>query len=125
MNNEAKEKLRKLDPYFDQVEAALDQFYAGKPVTEYCLVNGERLVVERSQRLGRIRVQAAISCFARSNLSRDQTVRGHSGFHLRTFLLRMQPERRCLTCEVVVKRRIRWDRFVSSRQNGLSNIART
>jgi len=54
----AKEKLRKLDPYFDQVEAALDQFYAGKPVTEYCSANGERLVVERSQRLGRIRVQA-------------------------------------------------------------------
>jgi hypothetical protein len=53
-----REKMRQKDPHFDQVEAALDQFAAGGPVTERCAANGERIVVERSDRLGKIRVRA-------------------------------------------------------------------
>ncbi len=53
-----RDAMRRKDPHFDQVEAALDQFAAGKPVTERCSANGERIVVERSDRLGKIRVRA-------------------------------------------------------------------
>lgn len=53
-----REAMRRKDPHFDQVEAALDQFAAGKPVTERCSANGERIIVERSDRLGQIRVRA-------------------------------------------------------------------
>lgn len=53
-----KDRMRKQDPHFDQVEAALDRFYAGKPITDCCSANGERIVVERSDRLGQIRVRA-------------------------------------------------------------------
>lgn len=53
-----RETMRRKDPHFDQVEAALEQFAAGKPVTERCSANGERIVVERSDRLGQLRVRA-------------------------------------------------------------------
>ena len=55
---QAKEHMRKLDPFFDQVEAALDQFYTGQRVTEILSANGKRIVVERSKRIGRIRLRA-------------------------------------------------------------------
>ena len=53
-----RQRLREKDPDFDRVEAALDQFAGGEPVTERCAANGERIVVERSDRLGKIRVRA-------------------------------------------------------------------
>lgn len=53
-----RDKMREKDPHFDQVELALDQFATGKPVTELCSTNGARIVVERSAKLGKIRVRA-------------------------------------------------------------------
>jgi len=53
-----KDRLRKGDPFFDEIEAALDQFGTGGAVTERCSANGQQIVVERSYRLGRLRVRA-------------------------------------------------------------------
>lgn len=58
ISEQFKEHLRKSDPYFDEIEAALDQFGTGGPVSVVCSANGERIVVERSYRLGRVRVRA-------------------------------------------------------------------
>ena len=53
-----REFLLRKNPSLPVIEAAIEAFKAGKPVTQRCVETGEPLVVEESEKLGFLQVRA-------------------------------------------------------------------